>query len=361
MRGTRTLADCLSADANSFNLVRLLAALCVLLSHSFLVVFGNDAIEPLMTATPYTLGQHAVNAFFVISGLMLARSLDRDANLVRFFQARILRVFPGLLAYGFVFALVMGPFLTSLPLGEYLGDIHTFAYPMDVVLHFQNATPPHGIFSDAPAGSAANVPLWTIKYELAAYAALAAIFALGVLRRASGAMCVLAAVLVLFLIAEIFILRPPAGDTFVHHLVRYAFCFLIGVVAFHLSDRISVSPRLLPVTGLAVFLAHDTLVESPAFILFTAHLAFVAASRSYGVLTRLTKRTDISYGTYVYGWPVQQSLVVLFPGIGVAALAMAAIVVVPLFGLASWRLVEEPALRLKRLRLANLIAWDKAG
>jgi peptidoglycan/LPS O-acetylase OafA/YrhL len=139
--GTRRLADCLSADANSFNLVRLLAALSVLVSHSFVVVLGNEAVEPLMRATPYSLGQHAVNAFFVISGLMLAQSLQRDPNLVRFVQARVLRIFPGLLAYGFVFALVMRPFLTDLTLVEYLSDVHTFIYPIDVMVHFQDAVP----------------------------------------------------------------------------------------------------------------------------------------------------------------------------------------------------------------------------
>lgn len=355
MYSTKMLAGSLNADANSFNLMRLLAALCVLFSHSFVVVLGRDAVEPLMTTTPYSLGQHAVNVFFVLSGLMLAQSLDRDPNLVRFVKARILRIFPGLFAYGFVFALVMGPFLTNLTFVEYVSDIHTFVYPFDVMLHFQNATPPHGIFAGAPAGSVVNLPLWTIRYELAAYIGLVAIFALGFLRKASGAILVLASVLALFLLATMFIPRP-AGDTFVHHLLRYGLCFMIGVAAYHLSSRIPVSAWLLPLTALSAWLMRDTLLEEPAFLLLAAHLVLVGGSRSYGALTRWTRRTDISYGTYIYGWPVQQSLEVFFPGLGVAGLTVTAVLIVPLLGLASWRYVEEPALRLKRVSAVELVA-----
>lgn len=131
---------------------------------------------------------------------------------------------------------------------------------------------------------------------------------------------------------------------------------MIGVTAFHQSPSIPVSPWLLAITALATLLARDTIFEAPAFFLFVAHLVFVLASRRWGKLTSWTQRADGSYGTYIYGWPIQQSLIVLFPGIGVAALAVAAVAIAPIFGFASWRLVEAPALRLKRLRFTDVLA-----
>ncbi|WP_239509243.1 acyltransferase, partial [Stenotrophomonas maltophilia] len=77
--GPLRLSDVLEHTNNNFNAVRLLAALSVVVSHSFLLVIGKTAAEPL-SSTPYTLGQHAVNVFFVLSGLMLSRSFAIQPN-----------------------------------------------------------------------------------------------------------------------------------------------------------------------------------------------------------------------------------------------------------------------------------------
>ena len=43
---------------------------------------------------PFNLGQHAVNAFFIFSGLTLSQALVRSPDLMRYFLARALRIFP---------------------------------------------------------------------------------------------------------------------------------------------------------------------------------------------------------------------------------------------------------------------------
>jgi peptidoglycan/LPS O-acetylase OafA/YrhL len=68
MQRNTTLSQALAPSRNSFNLLRIIAALSVLISHSFLIPVGTGAIEPLIAWTPFTLGQHAVNLFFVIPG-----------------------------------------------------------------------------------------------------------------------------------------------------------------------------------------------------------------------------------------------------------------------------------------------------
>lgn len=72
--------------------------------------------------TPFNLGQHAGNAFFVISGLTLSNSVERHPGLRSFAIARGLRIFPGLFALGLVFALDFGPQLSSLPMRETLSE-----------------------------------------------------------------------------------------------------------------------------------------------------------------------------------------------------------------------------------------------
>jgi peptidoglycan/LPS O-acetylase OafA/YrhL len=57
---------------------------------------------------------------------------------------------------------------------------------------------------------------------------------------------------------------------------------------------------------------------------------------------------DISYGVYLYGWPVQQALQALFPGISGWAMLFPAVVITCAVAAASWLFVEKPALQLKK-------------
>ena len=58
---------------------------------------------------------------------------------------------------------------------------------------------------------------------------------------------------------------------------------------------------------------------------------------------------DVSYGLYIYAFPVEQALVALHPHLGWGALVLSSLAATYLLALASWRLVERPSLRLKRL------------
>lgn len=117
-----TISQVLDSEQNSFNLVRLLAALSVLVSHSFSIQMGILSSEPLTASTPFSLDQHAVNGFFVLSGLTLSYSLERNPDLVRYGWSRFLRIIPALFACGIVLSFIAGPLLTSLRWTEYFSD-----------------------------------------------------------------------------------------------------------------------------------------------------------------------------------------------------------------------------------------------
>jgi peptidoglycan/LPS O-acetylase OafA/YrhL len=85
------------------------------------------------------------------------------------------------------------------------------------------------------------------------------------------------------------------------------------------------------------------------------YLLFYVAYNPHIKLHGFGKKADLSYGIYLYSWPVQQILVQHFerwltPGLLFVAtmpLAMAA-------ALASWVCVEKPFLRLKRPRVPTM-------
>ena len=113
---TRKLIDILPPTENNFSLIRLIAAAAVIVSHSWLISTGSEANEPLKSFTIFTLGQHAVNLFFILSGLMVAASLERPPSLIDYGHARILRIFPALIVCVAMTVLVLGPAITSVPL-----------------------------------------------------------------------------------------------------------------------------------------------------------------------------------------------------------------------------------------------------
>ena len=66
-------------------------------------------------------------------------------------------------------------------------------------------------------------------------------------------------------------------------------------------------------------------------------------------LPSLRRVGDISYGTYLYGWPVEQAVrSVVGAQAGWLPVFAIALSVAYLLGYASWRIVEKPALRYKR-------------
>lgn len=82
--------------SNNFDLIRLVAACAVIVSHVFQVV-GYGGIDPL---TPYlrglSLGAVAVIVFFAVSGFFVTQSFARHPSVLRFLAARMLRIFPAL-------------------------------------------------------------------------------------------------------------------------------------------------------------------------------------------------------------------------------------------------------------------------
>ena len=92
-----TIAAALERRPNGFTGLRLALALAVVVSHAFSVATGAAGDEPLARLTGYTLGEHAVNGFFAVSGFLVTMSCDRR-GIRDYAVARTLRILPGLVA-----------------------------------------------------------------------------------------------------------------------------------------------------------------------------------------------------------------------------------------------------------------------
>lgn len=96
-------------------------------------------------------------------------------------------------------------------------------------------------------------------------------------------------------------------------------------------------------------------VEKLVYVALVSYATLGLALTSRLPLIDLKPMGDLSYGVYLYAFPVQQALIHGFPNLfGAWSLVVAATVVSCLLAAASWWLVERNALGLKKKLLGRL-------
>jgi peptidoglycan/LPS O-acetylase OafA/YrhL len=339
------VAEAIKRPYDNFTLLRLALALAVVVSHAFSVGTGRHTDEPLYALTGYTLGEHGVNGFFAVSGFLVAMSWDRRGGVVPFALARILRVFPGLIVAVLVTALVLGGFMTTAAKGNYFTDARVWQMIWVTITTFKSATVLPGVFEGNPLRWPIST-VWTLRYELLCYLGLLAYGALGGFRRPlialTGAMLVAAALVVLGMIGAI----PKGQET----ALRLPLVFATGSLIYLYRDRVPLNLGILAAVIAALTLAALVLpaLYKPLLFIGTAYLMLFIAMAPGLSHPSFEPPGDISYGVYLYGWPIQQALQALFPAVSGWAMLLPALIVTCAVATASWLLVEKPALQLKK-------------
>jgi peptidoglycan/LPS O-acetylase OafA/YrhL len=339
-------------DQNAFDFLRIAAASSVFLSHSF-ALYG--LAEPHLFAHRDSLGTVAVAIFFAISGYLVTQSWDRSPSHQRFFLRRALRIFPGLAVAVFLTAFVIGPLATTRPLGAYLAAADTWSYFVGNTTLMVGASSLPGVFENNPV-KGPNGSLWSLRHEVLMYALLM----LAGLSRHFGRLC-----LMLFIgfltawVVAILVDAPRLAQALPYpwktaievHAMR---AIKLGAVFFGAGCLYLWRSRI-PLSGKAAAgLCGMTLLVPSAMlsnILMVLAIPYVTLAVAFGVpvaIKRLVKH-DISYGIYIYAFPLQQ----LVSGYCLAhqlgwmfAFAVSGLLTL-LFALLSWFLVERPALELR--------------
>lgn len=342
----KTIADIANAGNNSFGLVRLVAAIAVVVSHAFVITGGAVTLQPLEALTGYPLGAHAVHVFFTVSGLLVAASFDRRPSIIAFGAARFFRIYPGLIAATVVVFCALALFVSNAPFSDIIRGSAT-GYFAKILIALAGSSSIPGVFEGMPH-EGVNVPLWTLKYEVLCYIALGVGMAFlaryPILRPLTLCWIVIG-------VSSVWLLQGKAYNDagFFDHVARFSFAFWCGVAAWHLRQSIPVNllmlAVLLAITAGSIALKLPVLPHS--LMLFSGYVALVVGQYRYGVLSTFTDKHDLSYGTYIYGWPVQQTLV--WAGLAVTPLSnsLAALLIVLPLAFVSWILIEKPALRMK--------------
>lgn len=344
MSSRSSFAVLLEGRDNNLNLIRLLAASLVTFSHAYPLT-GNGDAEPLARLSGVlSFGRLAVFVFFVISGLLIARSFDRCPSLLHYFGARALRLYPALLAALLLCALPLGLWLTPLSPADYLRHPEVFGYVRNN-LQFTTQYGLPGVFAGNPHPGSVNGSLWTLRYEVYAYFCVVGFGLLGLLRHRPAFNVVTLALILLYLKLPVGFLLMPAewGIEIVLPLAG----FLFGMAVYVNRARIDCRLRYAVLGMLFCLFSWSSPWLAGIFIVTVGYTVLVLAFHPR-LQTGLVQRTDYSYGVYVYSFPVQQLLALLLPALHPGTHFMLAYGCVLLLAAASWHWLEKPALAWKR-------------
>ena len=349
----------LAHPKNNFDFVRMVAALCVLYSHQHALM---GLPEPSVL-NAHSLGGFAVLVFFSISGFLVAQSWQLDPNIWRFSVKRLLRIWPGLAVAILLAALVLGPWVSTLPLREYYTHPLIPEYLLNLRFILRDALPLQFTGSGIPG--AVNGSLWTIPLELKCYAALLVLGLVGVLR-----VKWLMPLLTLTVAALYFYLFPGMDALLArfqqtattNFLIQFSLFFFAGVSFYVLGiHRLSGRARLAAPALAIAAAALAMLLGRPLLALWLAvpTLTLMFGNASTPGVRSAGRYGDLSYGIYIYAFPVQQTFIWLYKDSlsWWPLLAVSAAVTVSLAFL-SWHLVENPALQFKPKRKRSLDGPD---
>ncbi|TLP72472.1 acyltransferase [Pseudomonas nitroreducens] len=334
---------------NNFTVVRFLLALLVLIGHSF-PISGNGSDPVTMLIRPHAwIGSIAVGGFFAVSGFLVSASIANRSAL-DFAISRVLRLYPAVIAYSLVAILIIGPIASGVPLAQYFQQ-NPWVNMWNATLWEWNYNLPYG-FPGRPFEGATNGSTWTLPAELRCYVAVFCLGVIGVFSQRPMANVILLSIL--YLTKSHYALLPLFGSA--ENFKEPLLFFVVGALFWTNRALIPLNWCVCALMLGATYYFAGTQYYFYAYIPTVAYVLFMLAY----MLPHfdMDRFGDISYGVYIYAWPMQQ-LVWVKGQSGYVNALLAMLLVLPIAYL-SWRFVESPALKLRKSLGTGGALWRKA-
>jgi peptidoglycan/LPS O-acetylase OafA/YrhL len=341
-----------SGIGGGFDFLRITLAYSVVAWHSIYIAEGSDPFGG--THFLWFPGYAILSMFFALSGFLITASAVR-LSLSNFIINRALRIVPALLVDVVLSAIVLGTLFTSLSLSEYFHSLGFWRYFGNVLGAISLKLP--GVFESNPDHSV-NISLWTIPYEIGCYLLMTALILAKCLNRPKRvlALCLaFGAIAIAIYLAEPDLATESLQDPraiFVGKGSRLFMSFILGIAMYLYRFHIAYSHRSAIACSLLCFAiaAIGPLPSALLNILLAPPLAYLTVYVGVSELPKLPlfKGGDYSYGIYLYGYPLQQTLITLLPLNGKpVALFIAVLPVVTAFAMLSWHAIECPILKVR--------------
>lgn len=327
-----------------FDCLRIVFALLVILSHTAEIP-GNRSRE-LFTRwfhNGMTFGSIGVDGFFLLSGYLILRSWLMEPRLGSYLQKRLLRIVPGYVVAVALSILILGNLAPAT--SGFFDHLFGLSFFESVLILGAPVTPPlfPGLHWNVLNGS-----LWTITYEFTCYLAVALLGMCGLARRKHFWLSLTFTLFALYASPELGRHLMWHGHAN-HRALRLGTMFLVGGAYWHLRDVIRFRTYLAVIAAallISCFFCQS--LAEPALALLGGYLLFFAGSRDLSVRARFHKFPDISYGLYLYGWPVVCIIIWKLHSTPRTTFIFSS-TLAAFLGWLSWHFVERPMLKWKQI------------
>ncbi|HHB2143021.1 TPA: acyltransferase family protein [Escherichia albertii] len=331
------LSEILKKDNNNIDLIRIIAAAMVIYGHAYEISpeQGHSDIVRDLIGFDYS-GSLAVKIFFFISGLVVTNSLMNKRNVSDFILSRFFRIWPALMVV-ILISYIFSYIITSVGAEYFTENVPLFGYLISsFFLNFTWSFP--GVF-DGNVINVFNGSLWSIVYEVGCYIVLLSTVVLfRYNRHAINIICIVIIADSMYNCFNIFQEALSRGE------VRYLpAIFALGVLSAVNKDMININKETV---SLMIILSAVLYSQQSKLYVFSFYVSLMLAlvyisSNAYFI--KLKPKYDISYGIYLYGFPIQQIIYSLLggSGYGIFANQISSILLSILAGLCSWLLIEK--------------------
>ncbi len=333
---------------NNFDLIRLFAALQVMLLHSFGYLKLNNIPEIITNILSNFPG---VPIFFIISGFLISASYERVKNVNEYIKNRFLRIYPGLWI-SIIIAIISMYIFYEKEVG--FNNVVKWIIARATILQFYH----NDVFNNYGMGNL-NGALWTISIELQFYILLPLLYLLF----KNNLNKYLFIFLFISFSINLFYLSILNKNFFTKLLgvsvFPYLYMFLLGVLIQRYFNKISYilvnkafywllfylsATWFLKISG---FIEKKYIFSIAVFILALFIISFAYTSTN---LSKILNNNDISYGIYIYHLIITNILIQInFIGNLKSLFLLISITIVVAF--ISWKTVEKPCLSLKKKAL----------
>lgn len=337
--------------SNNFDFIRLFAATLVIVGHAY-AILGRTLETPVFLGS--SVSTYAVKIFFVISGYLIVQSWVYNPKPVNFIIKRALRIFPALIVVVMLSALIMGPLVTSLTIEDYFAHPLLKLYFFNTILFIVYQLP--GVFENNIFPNAVNGSLWSLPVEVFQYILVLIIGVISLSTSKNFKLLWILLTIFIFTIKLKFIFFPNVEitgiiiyGTLVSSVLEVSPYFMMGGVFYVLKDKIPLRIIFaITILFIAQYLASYNISDEFISIFVTTYAVLAFAKVSTPFIRDIGKYGDVSYGVYLYGFPVAQFLSYQYAeDYSLIVHMIATILISYAFAFASWHLVEKRVLRLK--------------
>lgn len=333
--------DLLHKDANNLNLFRLILASMVIYGHAPCFINATGRTDFIANLVHFTYsGNLAVIMFFFISGILITNSLLVKQNWKSFILARLFRLIPGLIFVSAVIGIICfyfteSNFITHLKIiWEYMykNALLNIQFEMQGVNFLHDAHPLGGRYAAAINGS-----LWTIPIEFKMYLMILSVWFIS----KSIYPKLMPVLMIIGLLSPIIFIEPLLGDGEVKFLIP---SFMLGALYAYYKDKINLNWQVAIGLFLLTNIVAGLIIKSWLYVVaFNTTMIWLSGTK---LLTSFRIKHDISYGVYLWGWPIEQLVGYFMPWLHYWYFILVSIALTFVVAYISCRLIEEPSMNI---------------